>query len=245
MTTPADGRSERRDRPMVFVDDLEHPVLDTDDHHHLARALRLTAGTPITVGDGAGRWRRVVFDPLSAGLVLDTTGDVMEEPAPAWSLTVAFTPVKGDRPEWTVQKLTELGIDRIVPILTERSVVRWDAKRGEKQAAKWRRIGREASMQSRRVRLPIIDDLTPFESLTVDAGVEREGGAVLADPEGDPLGSTDRFVLIGPEGGWAPSERSSRRLVSLPGGVLRAETAALTAAAIMVLHRDRGSAKQN
>ncbi len=240
MTTPSDGRSDRRHRPMVFVDDLDHPVLDRDDHHHLAKALRVPAGAAVTVGDGLGRWRPVVFDPDGSGLAAETVGEVMEEALPIWSLTVAFAPVKGERPEWTVQKLTELGVDRIVPILTERSVVRWDAKRWEKQATKWRRIGREASMQSRRVRLPIIDDLTSLAALVAD-----HGEVVLADPDGDPLGPADRFVVIGPEGGWAPTERSGRRLVSLPGGVLRAETAALTAAVIMALHRDGAPANQN
>ncbi len=239
MTSPTDGRNARRDCPLVVVDDLQHPLLDAADHHHLAKALRVPAGAPVTVSDGQGRWRTIVFDPESNGRVSETAGEVMEEAAPEWELCVGFAPVKGERPEWTVQKLTELGVDRIVPIQTERSVVRWDEGRWQKQAVKWRRIAREASMQSRRVRLPIIDDLVSFDDL-----MTNHPAAVLADPDGSALSRDDRFVVIGPEGGWAPRERAGRPLVSLPGGVLRAETAALTAAAIMALHRQARPSNQ-
>ncbi len=157
---------------------------------------------------------------------------MVDEPPP-WQLAVAFAPVKGERPEWTVQKLTELGVDRIIPLVSERSIVRWDAKRWAKQEEKWRRIAREASMQSRRVWLPTIEALTPLASF-VSANPE----VVLADPDGESIDPTDRIVAIGPEGGWGRDEMTDRPLVSLPGGVLRAETAALTAASIMAMHRE-------
>ncbi|MEZ5378858.1 MAG: RsmE family RNA methyltransferase [Acidimicrobiales bacterium] len=222
---------------MVFVDDLDRPVVDPDDHHHLAKALRLANGAEVTACDGAGRWCTIAFAADAVGTVAEVLDAICFEPPPPWELVVAFAPVKGDRPEWTVQKLTELGVDRIVPIQSERSVVRWDAKRGDKQLHKWRRIAREAAMQSRRVRLPVIDDVTSFASLVGAPDL------ALADPDGDPLGAEHRFVVIGPEGGWAPSEREGRALVALPGGVLRAETAALTAASIMALHRSVAEAK--
>lgn len=80
-------------------------------------------------------------------------------------MTVAFTVVKGDRPEWTVQKLTELGVDVIVPMHTERSVVRWTgsggrAPRGSPPLSG--AAGAQAVMQSRRSRLPVIEPVAPF-----------------------------------------------------------------------------------
>ncbi len=218
---------------MVFVDDLEHPVLGADDHHHLAKALRVPSGAEIVASDGAGRWRVVRFEPAAAGVASETIGDIVADEPPPWQLAVAFAPVKGERPEWTVQKLTELGVDRIIPLVSERSIVRWDAKRWAKQEEKWRRIAREASMQSRRVWLPTIEALTPLASF-VSANPE----VVLADPDGESIDPTDRIVAIGPEGGWGRDEMTDRPLVSLPGGVLRAETAALTAASIMAMHRE-------
>ncbi len=242
---------------MVFVNDLELPLLSSDDHHHLARVLRVPDGAEITVSDGAGRWRSVLFRADSAEGVPETVGEIMLEAAPPWELTVAFAPVKGDRPEWVVQKLTELGIDRIIPITSQRSVVRWDAKRWAKQELKWQRIGREASMQSRRVRLPTIESLVSLDVLLsnaalsnaalsnaapVDAVASSETTAVFADPDGAELSRHDRLVVIGPEGGWALDELVGRSTRSLPGGVLRAETAAVTVAVIMALHRDAAPA---
>ena len=71
---------------------------------------------------------------------------------------MAFAPVKGERPEWVVQKLTELGIDRIVPLFSERSVVRWSGARGQATVERLRRVAREAAAQCRRVWLPEVSD---------------------------------------------------------------------------------------
>ncbi len=244
------GLLERRERPLVFVADLDDPELEPEDHHHLSRVLRTTDGTMISISDGTGRWREAAFARRP-----EPIGTIVTDPTPPWPLAVGFAPVKGDRPEWTVQKLTELGIDRILVITTERSVVRWDAARWAKQHERLTRIAREASMQSRRVWLPTIEALTSFERAWRN---ERErvdptaGGAsdhpadravVLADPAGSRLGPGVRSVFIGPEGGFSPAERDRRPSVSLPGGVLRAETASLVAATIMASWRseERGT----
>src|SRR5205823_6066014 len=94
----------------AFVTDLEHPALAPDDRHHLERALRLRPEEVVTVSDGAGGWR-----PCRFGTELEPLAPTIREVRLDPRLTVAFAPVKGDRPELVVQKLTELGIDRIVP----------------------------------------------------------------------------------------------------------------------------------
>lgn len=219
-----------RSKPLIFVDDLDLPVLDDSDLHHYQRVRRIADGDPITISDGAGRWR-----PARFGSVAEVVGPIEVEPAPARPSTVGFAPVKGERPEWVVQKLTELGVDTILPLQTVRSVVRWDGPRAAKQLAKWQVIAREASMQSRRVRIP---EVLPVTSFADAVGLNGLGTAVLAEPGGQRLdGAVDDFVLIGPEGGWAPEELNGRHHRSLPGGVLRAETAAIAAAVVLVSGR--------
>lgn len=216
---------EWRSTPLIFVDDLEHPVLSKGDLHHFERVRRLSAGTPIVVADGKGAWRSAHFAPVP-----ELTSDVNVEPAPGRPSTIGFTPVKGDRPEWVIQKLTELGVDVIRPLQTRRSVVRWDAARAAKQIVKWQNVAREAAMQSRRVRLPTILPVAPLEVAVNAGGVVP----VFAEPGGVPLDpSVDRFVLIGPEGGWDEEELRGQQRRALPGGVLRAETAAVAAAVLL------------
>src|SRR4051794_39478019 len=105
----------------VFVDDLDALELADDDHHHLARVLRLRTGDELTASDGAGRWRQCRF-----GTPLEPLSPIEFDEPPQPEITIAFALVKGQRPEWIVQKLTEIGVDRIVPFLAERSVVQWD-----------------------------------------------------------------------------------------------------------------------
>ena len=133
-----------RDGPMAFVPDVDRPVLGDDDRHHLARVLRVRDGEPMVVCDGAGRWRRSRFGDDAA--IEEGLGDVEVVPAPAPLLQIGFALIKGDRPELVVQKLTELGVDRIVPFTSDHGVVRWDAKRAQRQHERFERIAREARM---------------------------------------------------------------------------------------------------
>ena len=91
-------------------------------------------------------------------------------------LTVAVTPPKGDRLEWLVAKCTEVGVDRIVLLEAERSVVRWRGDRADKQLERLRRIAVEASMQSRRVWLPVLEGPVPALTFLPDVTVAEPGG---------------------------------------------------------------------
>jgi len=209
--------------PHVFVADLERPVLDEDDRHHFARVLRVRAGDAITVADGRGSWR-----PCRFGDPLEVTGAIEVVAAASPPLTVAFALVKGERPELIVQKLTELGIDRIVPFVAGRSVVRPDAGRVERQVQRWRRVAREAAMQSRRAWLPSVSDPVPF------ATVAEDPSAVRADRGGAPPDVAHTTVIVGPEGGWTDTERELvPTTLALGPQVLRAETAAIAAATLL------------
>ncbi len=219
----------------VFVADPATPVLARDDHHHLVRVLRLAGGEQVVAADGAGRWCLCRFAGDRAGpeRSLEPEGDVVNEPATARPLTVAFAPVKGDRPEWVVQKLTELGIDRIVPLRTDRSVVHWEGDRGTKAVARLTRVAREAAAQSRRVWLP---EITEVATLTSFADTARHTGdaVALAEAGGSPPTLERPAVAVGPEGGWSRGELDrGLPTVGLSPGVLRAETAAVVAGALL------------
>ncbi len=156
----------------------------------------------------------------------------MVDPSPDPPLTVAFALVKGERPELVVQKLTELGVDRIVPFVAERSVVRWDAAKAARQGERWHEIARQAAMQCRRTTLPAVDPLATF------AVVAALPGAARADVTGEPPTLDRPTILIGPEGGWSRGEvDNALPSVQLGSTVLRAETAAITAGAIFAALR--------
>lgn len=210
--------------PFVLVDDLDRPVLAEDEDHHLRRVLRLRPGDALTVGDGDGRWCTAVLGP---GEALEGTGPVRSVPRPEPPLTVGFALLKGDRPELVVQKLTELGIDRIVPLMAARSVVRWDARRTARALARLRAVARAAAMQCHRPHLPEVAEVTPALDLLA-------AGAALADRDGEPPGLDRGVVVVGPEGGWADEERAAASsTVALGEHVMRAETAAVTAGALL------------
>jgi 16S rRNA (uracil1498-N3)-methyltransferase len=226
----------------IFVDDPFRATVSDDDAHHLGRVLRLRAGEEVIVSDGAGHWARTrwragegataALEPLHDGSGPGGDGSVQFAAAATPALAVAFAPTKGERPEWVVQKLTELGIDRIIPLISERSVVRWEGARGAGVVERLRRVAREAASQCRRVWLPEVTDVVRFADL---GALGAPGEVVLAQLSGAPLGTTQRVVAVGPEGGWSGEELGAGLpTVGFGLSVLRAETAAVTAGALMV-----------
>jgi len=215
----------------VFVDDPAAPEVAPEDRHHLVRVLRLRPGELVVASDGRGGSVRCVY--TGARTLLEPLGVLSRAERPTPLLTVAFAPVKGERPEWVVQKLTELGVDRIVPLATERVVVRWEGERAERTLERLRRIAREAAAQSRRVWLPEVEEPIDLAAL-VSAGTP----VALGDPDGDPPSLAHPALAIGPEGGWSDAERALRLpTVALSDGVLRAETAAVAAGTLLAALR--------
>ena len=224
-----DVLSVGRGGPHVFVADLSIPILDDDDRHHLGRVLRLRDADDMTLGDGVGRWCRAVYrvskDP-------EPVGEVVTVPSSDPAVAVGFALIKGGRPEMVVQKLTELGVDRIVPLSADRSVVHWDEAKASTQVERFRRVAREAAMQSRRAWLPTVEEMAPARDLQPAPGV------VLAEPGGGPIDRSLRVVLVGPEGGWTDEELIGHPTVGLGPTVLRAETAAISAGVLLTALRD-------
>ena len=209
-----------------------------EDGHHLARVLRLRVGEIVTVADGSGGWRPYTVGAAAPGgtVRLDAAGAADTEPAMTPCLAVAFALTKGDKPELVVQKLTELGVDRILPVLAERSVARPDPARAANALERWHRIVREAARQCRRATLPVVEPLAPLGKLAGHPGLavaERGGSPPLglgAPPGGEVL------AVVGREGGLTPGEGEALvpwARFGLGPHILRAETAALAAATVL------------
>jgi len=212
--------------PHVFVDSLDAPIVSDEDLHHLTRSLRLRQGAELTASDGDGRW---VTCRLGVGNQLDPAGAVADVPPRNSPVTVAFSLVKGSKPELAIQKLTELGVDSIVVLDADRSVVQWDAAKVALNLDRWMRIVREASMQSHRVRMPELSALVPASEWLVRPEV------YAAQFGGRQFGMAVQSIAIGPEGGWSAEEvaAAGSRTIDLGATVLRAETAAIAAGTLL------------
>jgi 16S rRNA (uracil1498-N3)-methyltransferase len=233
-------------RALAFADALPTgdatAWIDGPDGHHLQRVRRLTVGETVVLADGAGRWvlTRIAEDRDGAVGVV-AVGDVHEEPARTPTLTVAFAPAKRDHGTEVTHQLVELGVDRIVPLRTERGVVRWDGERGDRYLERLRRVAREAAMQCHRACIPDVGEpCTPAELAA------RGGGVVVADALGAPVGRSSLpddaawVVLVGPEGGFADAEEAAldgATRVAIGPHVLRAVTAAPAIAAALAACR--------
>jgi len=210
----------RRSAAHLFVTDLADAVLDEESRHHV-RVLRIGDAETVTLTDGQGRWSTA---RVRGGDLVEVS-EPITQPEPEAPFTLMVAVPKQSRPELIVQKATELGVDHIVWLQTERSVVRWDAERAERQRQRLDRIALEASLQCRRVHLPTISGPV--------AAHEVLAGAALAEPGGRALRAADRVVAVGPEGGWTPEELAvAESTVSLGPLVMRVETAAIAACAL-------------
>ncbi|MTV26320.1 16S rRNA (uracil(1498)-N(3))-methyltransferase [Nitriliruptoraceae bacterium ZYF776] len=204
--------------------------LTRDEAHHLRTVLRLTAGAAVEVADGHGRHATA---RLGDGEV-ELDADVVVEPPPTVRLTVAQALPKGRKLDEVVRQVTELGVDTLVPVAAERSVVTLGGDRARKQRARWAAVARAASEQSRRPSRPRIDELCRPAELR---GRFPDATVLVAHPGGGPLPASLRdrghlVVAIGPEGGWtdvevaAMTDGQDAAVVGLGPYVLRTEHAA-------------------
>ena len=211
----------------VFVDDVTSPLMSPEDAHHLEKVLRLRNGETVTCSNGRSAWRECVWENGS----LTILGDVIEVQLPSPALTVVIAPIKGDKTDLVIEKLVEIGVDHIVVLSpVDHSVVRWPAEKAVQVMARYGRIARAASMQSRRVSLPTLAGPVSLGSV-IGASVG------FAEPGGIAEWSDVTTLVIGPEGGFSSSEVAmAPATIGLGAGILRAETAAIVGATLMVAH---------
>jgi len=219
-------------------------TLSGDDAHHLTRVLRVEQGQQYEISDN----ERVFLAEVEAArrdLVSFRVIEPIAAPDPAAvvvTLNVAL--IRFERLELLIEKATELGVAGIGFFQAERSE-RGLERAAPKRLSRWLRIAREASEQSRRARMPVI--AAPLEFTAAISGDarcrllldEESGGTPMLDALPADLSAADRVsVLVGPEGGWTDRERAAIRNagwqpVSLGPGILRTETAALAALAVI------------
>jgi 16S rRNA (uracil1498-N3)-methyltransferase len=218
-------------------------VVEGSAANHIARVLRLRSGDALTVFDGTGGEFGARIDEFRKEAVVVTVQEHRpldrESPLP---LTLMQGISRGERMDWIIQKATELGASRIVPVFTKRSVVRLDEKQAERKSQHWRAIAVAACEQCGRNRIP--DLAAPVDFFDVLPPDSSGSTRLLLSPTGDlridDLKEVGRgiTVLIGPEGGLEDVEREAAiaagfKAVRLGPRVLRTETAAIAALTII------------
>ena len=216
------------------------PSLSGDAVRHL-RVIRPEAEERIELFDGKGRWRVYAWN---GGL--RAAGELRESERPPARIVLFACVTKGSRWDWTIAKATELGVARIVPVISDRTIVR--IPKGERAAKRerWMRIAEDAARQSDAKWLPEIDEAVEFaDSLSLVRETACFVGA-LADPpprpllsamtETGPLPTRPLAVYVGPEGDFTPAELSALLECATPTSfgptILRAETAAIFAVSV-------------
>lgn len=218
-------------------------AVEGDAATHIARVLRLSMGDALILFDGEGGEYAARIEAIRKGAVavavLERHAAERESPL---SLTLAQGISRGERMDWVVQKATELGVSRLVPVLSERSVVRLDPRQVQSKQRHWQAVAVAACEQSGRDRIPPV--AAPATLTQFLHGLPPGGTRLLLSPEGSaalenlspPAG--DLIVLIGPEGGLTEEEqRAARRqgftALRLGPRVLRTETAAVAVLALL------------
>ena len=234
------------------------PRLSAEALRHL-KVLRLKAGETVELFDGAGRSRLFAYRGMAAsGPVLEAAGEPACLPPPEFSLTLFACVTKGSRWDWTLEKATELGVTRIVPVISERTIVRLPPDERAAKRERWQRIAEEAARQSEAKWLPEISAAVDFPTALAEAAKRVTFvGAILRDSRRAPSlaravrerlalsAARDLAVFVGPEGDFAPDELDALMRVAVPvslgAAILRAETAAIYAlSAVKAMVEDEG-----
>jgi 16S rRNA (uracil1498-N3)-methyltransferase len=226
--------------------------LDSTDRHHLIKVMRLSVGDRVELADGSGTLFQTTISavgPQHVRLQIDSTCQAAPRPGPKRWLVYGLA--KGARNELVLQKATELGVDRLMPAICERSIARPKDAEGKKE--RWLEIVRQAARQCERADLPVLDPPAPFCDLVsqLSARLGRDGlfersrllialanASPLSAMVSDLLDSSLLALAVGPEGGFTDREiRHANDVGFIAAGlgpmVLRSETAALAGLAVL------------
>ena len=226
--------------PSAFNFNKRVVTLTSDEARHLREVLRLKAGDEVQVFDGAGREFRAVVSQARREFAELEIGDEIESPKAEspLQLTLAVALLKGEKFDLVVQKGTELGVNRFIPLVTRYADIRLrDDGDAAKRVTRWQRIALEAAKQCGRSFVPEISAPASFESALSEGSClmfsERDGEGLNTDLKTDNL-----TAIVGSEGGWSDEELDQARaagvpIVTLGGRVLRAETAAIATAVLL------------
>ena len=238
----------------------EHTTLDAAATHYLSRVLRLRPPAPVTLFNGEGGQYAATIERMDrdATVVLIEHFDAREAESPL-QLTLAQGISRGERMDFTLQKAVEIGVSRIIPLVTEHCGVRLEGTRLAARLAHWRSVASSACEQCGRNRVPFLEDartLAEWMETIVPPGADGsvlDGPRIVFDPHGGPVREAvpapprSAIVLIGPEGGLSATELTAARergflAVRLGPRVLRTETAGIAGlAALQALWGDLGN----
>lgn len=236
--------------PTAFTSNRQGVTLEADEARHLRDVLRLKPGDEIYVFDGQGKEFQCVIieggkDTAKLRIISEATPSRPESPL---ALTLAVALLKGEKFDLVTQKLTELGVSRIVPVMTKLADIRLrDGSEANKRVHRWQRIALEAAKQSGRALVPEVSKPISLSSLVAGSDIQDEeklmfserGGQSFSDVRSNLNRAPQSIIaLVGSEGGWTDDEISLARenewsLVTLSGRTLRAETAAITATVLL------------
>lgn len=219
--------------------------LETDETRHLRNVLRLTEGEKVQVFNGEGREFLCEIEKIEKRR---TTLKIIEEISPYspesdLELTLAVSLIKGEKFDLVIQKAVELGVTNFIPIFTKRCDVKF--KNAEKKAERWRKIIIESSKQCGRAKLMKIDEPKNFDIFIKTTASQRLSSELLllfSERNGESFSKVTSgkkiTTVIGSEGGWEHSEietakQNGFQIITLRGRILRAETAAISIAAIL------------
>ena len=226
----------------------ESPVLPKDAANHL-KVLRPKAGEEVELFDGKGRWRVYSWEN---GLHSNRTIEQSEQSNNSLTLFACVT--KGSRWDWTIEKATELGVSRIVPVISDRTIVRIAKAERAAKRERWMRIAEDAARQPDAKWLPEIVEAVDFrDALALVKNTTCFVGA-LTTPPPEPLakavakaehatdGSGELATFVGPEGDFTPEELAALLEIATPTSfgptILRAETAAIFAVSVLAALRN-------
>lgn len=231
--------------------ECEAPVLPKDAAKHL-KVLRPESGEEIELFDGCGKCRRyrvggTLTNGGPAGFGLQASGGVVQAPPPASALTLFACVTKGSRWDWTIEKATELGVTRIVPVISDRTIVRIPKEERAEKRERWMRIAADAARQSDALWLPEVMEAVDFREVLGLVGETDCYIGALTEPPSPLLAQAvlaakgrsalPRAVFVGPEGDFTPQELAALMAIATPTSfgdtILRAETAAIFAVSVM------------
>ncbi len=219
-------------------------TLPKDAARHL-NVLRPKPGEEIELFDGHGRTRRYIVD----GKSLRASGECASFPPPEVKVTLFACVTKGSRWDWTIAKAVELGTTRIVPVISDRCIVRLAQGEREAKAERWMRVAEDAARQSDAVWLPEVCVPVDFaEALELVKECDCVFVGALTDPPPKPLleavlgaigpSSTSLGMFVGPEGDFTPAELQALLQIAVPASfgptILRAETAAIFGLSVLM-----------
>ncbi|WP_102691281.1 16S rRNA (uracil(1498)-N(3))-methyltransferase [Rummeliibacillus pycnus] len=222
--------------------DNELAIISGDDAHHISKVMRMRVGDEIIVVHNGEATICEIADLKEDGVRVQKTHRTLPSPELPINVTIACGLPKGDKLDLIVQKSTELGMYALIPFEAERSIVKWDYKKGKKKQERLQKIAKEAAEQSHRTHIPIIQEPISFKKLLQEVG--NYDVVFLADEEDAKQVVRTRFaeqlkkvydyksmlVIFGPEGGIDRGEAQALKqlgcqCISLGPRILRAETA--------------------